>query len=296
VVIGPSPSARSTRRMIGGYRNSSRNRFDLPFWHLTGIRTTFCLPPEAPIIKHAFFPLTSRMLTQNPKPRSGDQNCRSIPFGEYSSPSGGWVHAVGFSPSGNVLAFASHDASITIVYPGSNAIFNVRTSWLPFVALSWTNEENLIAAGHDCQPFLFSGSETQGGWKLVTSLDDTASASARSSGGLLTPTATGSSASGRPGRLNNEAFTRFKNADSRGTATLPSPLGAGPGAGSASTDLYTVHQNTITSVRPFTWNADGTVVESVSTSGVDGRLVIWGVPSGAGVAAVTNRIGSLHLR
>lgn len=34
-----------------------------------------------------------------------------LPFntlcGEYSSPSGGWVQAVGFSPSGDVLAFAS---------------------------------------------------------------------------------------------------------------------------------------------------------------------------------------------
>ena len=34
-----------------------------------------------------------------------------LPFntlcGEYTSPSGGWVHAVGFSPSGDVLAFAS---------------------------------------------------------------------------------------------------------------------------------------------------------------------------------------------
>jgi actin related protein 2/3 complex subunit 1A/1B len=34
-----------------------------------------------------------------------------LPFnticGEYSSPAGGWVHAVGFSPSGDVLAFAS---------------------------------------------------------------------------------------------------------------------------------------------------------------------------------------------
>lgn len=34
-----------------------------------------------------------------------------LPFnticGEYASPAGGWVHAVGFSPSGDILAFAS---------------------------------------------------------------------------------------------------------------------------------------------------------------------------------------------
>ena len=36
-----------------------------------------------------------------------------LPFntvcGEYSSPAGGWVHTVGFSPSGDILAFASKE-------------------------------------------------------------------------------------------------------------------------------------------------------------------------------------------
>lgn len=40
-----------------------------------------------------------------------------LPFnticGEYSSPAGGWVHAVGFSPSGDVLAFASQSYRFT---------------------------------------------------------------------------------------------------------------------------------------------------------------------------------------
>ena len=27
--------------------------------------------------------------------------------GEYASPAGGWVHSVGFSPSGDILAFVS---------------------------------------------------------------------------------------------------------------------------------------------------------------------------------------------
>ncbi|KAF8306797.1 actin-related protein ARPC3 [Clavulina sp. PMI_390] len=223
-----------------------------------------------------------------------------LPFntvcGEYSSPSGGWVHAVGFSPSGDALAFASHDASITVVYPGSNAVFSVRTPSLPFVTLTWTSEESVLAAGHDCQPFLFAGSEAQGGWRLLSSIDDTAT----SSRGGLTPTATGSSVSsaGRPGRLNNEAFARFKNADSRGASSAPSPIGGGPSAagGAQSTELFTVHQNTITSLRPFTWSADGLTVESVSTSGVDGKLVIWGVPAPGAVANLTAKVGGMHLR
>jgi len=228
-----------------------------------------------------------------------------LPFnticGEYGNPTGGWVHSVGFSPSGDVFAFASHDSSVTVVYPSSNAIFHVRTSSLPFVTLTWTSEEGLIAAGHDCQPTLFKGNANNG-WKMIASLDD---ASARSA--TLTPTTTGSSASGGRssiGRLNNEAFNRFKNADSRGTtAGGAGLLGSGPPgspggmpAMQSGGDLLTVHQNTITSVRPYSVGTDGSV-SSVSTSGVDGRLVIWQVSGGVpSVAGLSGRMGGMHLR
>ncbi|TFY51825.1 hypothetical protein EVG20_g10822, partial [Dentipellis fragilis] len=97
-----------------------------------------------------------------------------LPFntlcGEYASPSGGWVHAVGFSPSGDVLAFACHDSSVSIVYPGGPAIYTIKISTLPYTTLTWTSEDALVAAGHDCQPVLFAGSQA-GGWQAVGSLD-----------------------------------------------------------------------------------------------------------------------------
>ena len=198
--------------------------------------------------------------------------------------------------------YQGHDSSVTVVYPSSNAIFHVRTSSLPFVTLTWTSEEGLIAAGHDCQPTLFKGNANNG-WKMIASLDD---ASARSA--TLTPTTTGSSASGGRssiGRLNNEAFNRFKNADSRGTTAAGGAglLGSGPPgspggmpAMQSGGDLLTVHQNTITSVRPYSVGADGSV-SSVSTSGVDGRLVIWQVSGGVpSVAGLSGRMGGTHLR
>ena len=49
-------------------------------------------------------------LTTRPRPAPSVWGSK-LPFntlcGEYSSPSGGWVHSVGFSPSGDVLAYAS---------------------------------------------------------------------------------------------------------------------------------------------------------------------------------------------
>jgi hypothetical protein len=152
-----------------------------------------------------------------------------LPFntvcGEYSSPSGGWVHSVGFSPSGDLLAFTGHDSTINIVYPNGPTVFTIRMSTLPLVAFTWTSEQTIVAAGHDCQPLVFGGSE--GGWQEMGTLDDgsNSKAGAKSTG---------------PGRLNTGAFQTFKNADSRGQ-----------GATSGDTKLTTVHQNTITSVRPY---------------------------------------------
>ncbi|KAL5529543.1 hypothetical protein ACEPAG_5528 [Sanghuangporus baumii] len=203
-----------------------------------------------------------------------------LPFntlcGEYSSPNGGWVHSVGFSPSGDVLAFASHDSSISIVYPGSNVIFNVKQATLPYVSLCWTSEDALVAAGHDCQPVLFQGSEA--GWRAVGSLDDTTA-----------PKSSGIGRASPVGRLNSAAFNTFRNADMRGQTAAPGL----PGAGSSSeAELPTVHQNTILSVRPYA----GTPyqVTRVSTSGVDGKLVIWNVAAAAG-GGLSGRMEALRM-
>jgi actin related protein 2/3 complex subunit 1A/1B len=79
-----------------------------------------------------------------------------LPFGtvcgEYSA--GGWVHSVAFSPSGTHLAFCAHDSSVTIA-SGAQQLQVIFTSLLPFVSLVWTGDSAIVAAGHDCAPYLF---------------------------------------------------------------------------------------------------------------------------------------------
>jgi len=195
-----------------------------------------------------------------------------LPFnticGEYASASGGWVHGVGFSPSGDVLAFVSHDSSVTIVYPAAPAVIHIKSQTLPYVTLTWTSESTLVAAGHDCQPMLFEGSEV--GWAAVGSLDDTTANKASRSLGASSPV----------GRLNSAAFNTFRSADTRGQSAVSQ----------GESELMTVHQNTITSVRNYE-GAPGHVTK-VSTSGVDGKLVVWDV-SATGLAG---RMGGMHLR
>lgn len=192
------------------------------------------------------------------------------------------------------LTCAAHDSTISIVYPGGPAVITIRSMTLPYVSLTWTSEDALVAVGHDCQPVLFSGSTE--GWKPIGSLDDA------KSGGPLTPVSTGSSSGGRfgggsgIGRLNNEAFNRFRNADTLGKSggTPGSPVAGGDASG-GDTELMTVHQNTITSVRPYELSGNGNVAK-VSTSGVDGKLVIWNVSVPAGGGGISARLGAVHLR
>jgi actin related protein 2/3 complex, subunit 1A/1B len=84
------------------------------------------------------------------------------------------------------------------------------------------------------------------------------------------------------GRLNSAAFNTFRNADSRGIANTP--------AGTGETELGTIHQNTITSVRAYEGGSGA--VTRVSTSGVDGKLVVWNVDS---VTALAGKLGGTSI-
>jgi actin related protein 2/3 complex subunit 1A/1B len=88
------------------------------------------------------------------------------------------------------------------------------------------------------------------------------------------------------GRLNSTAFNTFKNADQRG--------GSSGAATGGETALSTVHQNTITNVRAYT-GAPG-AVSHVSTTGVDGKLVVWDVGNVSTSSALAAKLANLQLR
>lgn len=149
-----------------------------------------------------------------------------IPFntvcGEFLNNSAGWVHSVAFSPSGDSLAFAAHDSSITVVYPSApdqppRAVVSIATQLLPFKSLLWSSEDEIIAAGYDCEAFRFKGGES--GWQLTGTVEQKA----------------------RPGasqQREESALNMFKQMDLKGKTK-------------DDTQLKTVHQNTISMIRSF---------------------------------------------
>ena len=161
-----------------------------------------------------------------------------LPFntvcGEFLNNSAGWVHSVSFSPSGDALAFAAHDSSITVVYPSApeqppKAVISIATQLLPFCSLIWNGESEIIAAGYDCEAFRFQGGTS--GWQLTGTIES----------------------KGRPGLGNareESALNMFKQMDLKGKTK-------------DDTQLKTIHQNTISTLRAY--ESNGGVVSKISS-------------------------------
>ncbi|TKA73037.1 hypothetical protein B0A49_04606 [Cryomyces minteri] len=110
---------------------------------------------------------------------------------------------------------------------------------LPLVSLVWTSESEIVAAGYDCEAFKFRGDEQ--GWEFTGSVES----------------------KGRPGladQREESALNMFRQMDLKGKVK-------------DDTQLNTVHQNTISTVRSYAEN--GGSVSKFTTSGVDGRVVVW---------------------
>lgn len=155
--------------------------------------------------------------------------------------SGGWVHDVSFSPSGNALGFVAHDSSVTVVYPSEpeqppKAIVTVTTQGLPFMSLLWQNENTIVAAGYDCHPVVFQGDEN--GWGKQRDVDD--------------PKQKGGDGEERM----ESARDMFRQMDLKGRSS---------GSSSEDTTLKTIHQNSILKIRAYE-GAPG-AVSKISTCG-----------------------------
>lgn len=161
---------------------------------------------------------------------------------EFSNGGGGWVHDVAFSASGTKLLWVGHDSSISVVDASQdNLLTTVKTQFLPFFSCSWISENNIVAAGYDCAPMIFSYADN-GSLSFQAKLD-------------------GNNKQQQAATFN--ALKHFQNLDSTATSQETSET------------LSTQHQNTITELRLHTGSK--TSCTMLSTVGIDGQLVLWNV-------------------
>jgi len=161
-----------------------------------------------------------------------------LPFGTLCSSwkTNGWVSSVKWSPSGNRLAWVTHDSRTHILECSSteHTLSTVTQPGLPFQDLEWLDENRFIAVGYDSNPTLFTFSGNQ--WKLDRILD--LKEGAKAAGGA-------------------DAKKFFQD-----KATL------GSEEGGADRILDTRHQNCISVIRKVD-------EKTFSTTGLDGNLGIW---------------------
>lgn len=162
-----------------------------------------------------------------------------------SQSGGGWVNAVNFSSDGNRICWVGHDSAINIAdATKGNAVIKLKTEFLPFLSCQWISPNSIVAAGHSCFPVFFS----------INANNDVTVA------GKLDQ-------SSKKESTGHSAMKIFKSLDSHSRTE------------SDDATLSSIHQNAIASI--FIVAGDKTTgVKKISTSGLDGQVVLWDLTSG----------------
>jgi len=156
-----------------------------------------------------------------------------------STGGGGWVHGVGFSGSGNAVAWCGHDSSLSVADATKEmSVSQLKTPHLPYTQVLWVAPNRILAAGHGCCPMLYAVDDA-GRLAFLTKLD----------------------VSTKKESSSQSAMRKFRSLDRTARAD------------SSDTRLATLHQNTITGLRVL--RADQGTATQVSSCGSDSTLVVW---------------------
>ncbi|KAG0453145.1 hypothetical protein HPP92_025809 [Vanilla planifolia] len=171
----------------------------------------------------------------------GTSSSRDVKFGEQIVQldlSSSWAFGVRWSPSGNTLVYAGHNSMIYFVEDICNSPLaqNIAYRNLP-----------LRDVGFDCNPIMFTKDET-GLWSFARLLEERRTQS---------HTKYGSQLSEAFGKL----YGQSRHTTNNDTADSLRPRGL-------------THENTINCIVPLKKSSE-TIIQRFSTSGLDGKVVIW---------------------
>ncbi|KAJ8509944.1 hypothetical protein OPV22_000378 [Ensete ventricosum] len=184
---------------------------------------------------------------------SGASSSSNLKFGEQIAQldlSFTWAFGVSWSPSGNTLAYAGHNSMIYFIEDvgSSPSAQNVALRDLPLRDILFVSEKLVIGVGFDCNPMVFTADET-GLWSFVKFLDEKKIAPSSSKYGSQFSEAFG------------KLYGQSKPAINSDTVESSRPRGG-------------AHENCISCIVPLRKPGD-TIVRRFSTSGLDGKVVIW---------------------
>ncbi|XP_050229027.1 actin-related protein 2/3 complex subunit 1A-like [Mercurialis annua] len=160
-----------------------------------------------------------------------------------------WAFGVKWSPSGNTLAYVGHNSMIYFVddVGPSPLAQNVAFRDLPLRDVVFVSEKMVIGGGFDCNPMVFAADEG-GNWTFIRFL------------GERKPSLPGSTY----GSQFSEAFGKFYGQSKTG----------GSNDAVDATKSRGIHENCINCIVPLRSSGSDRTLR-FSTSGLDGRVVIW---------------------
>ncbi|KAK4438904.1 Actin-related protein 2/3 complex subunitB [Sesamum alatum] len=163
-----------------------------------------------------------------------------------------WAFGMKWSPSGHVLAYVGHNSMIYFVddVGPSPSAQNVAFRDLPLRDVLFISERMVIGVGFDCNPMVFTA-DRRGLWSFLRFLDEKKTSSSAKSGSQLT-----------------EKIGKFYGQSKYGSNDTNETSRTQGGA----------HENCITNIVPLKKPGDTTVTR-FSTSGLDGKVVIWELQS-----------------
>lgn len=165
---------------------------------------------------------------------------------EFPTPptSGSWVHGVSFSADGKKFAWVSHDSSVNVVdaSKGNITCAKLKTEYLPFLDCTWITNNSLIVAGHSYMPLMYHVNGN-GQLEFAGKLDNTQK---KEAGGL-------------------SAMKKFQSLDRQARIEIDD------------TNLESFHQNAVNCLCIYKGTKSNAT--KFSTSGLDGQLVIWDLPT-----------------
>ncbi|KAB0395492.1 hypothetical protein E2I00_005600 [Balaenoptera physalus] len=155
------------------------------------------------------------------------------------SGTGGWVHGVSFSASRSLLAWVSHNSTVSVADASkSMQVSTLKTEFLPLLSVSFILENSVVAAGHDCCPTLLNDDD-RGCLTFISKLDIPKQSI----------------------QHNMSAMEHFCNMDKRATTE------------NRNTALGMLHQSSITQVSIH--EVDKQDCRKFCITGIDGAMTIW---------------------
>jgi len=207
--------------------------------------------PTTPVVATACVDYKCRVFSAYLKNVDGKAVC--TPWGDnpkfgtliYEVESLGWVRNVAFAPSGETLAFCSHNATVSFVdIVNATPPQTVRMSELPLTQLLFLPDGTLVGAGHSYDPILFAPAGG-GAWAVA---------------GKLTGKRTEKKEAGGFASARN----MFQTQSAMGQTT----------SAAAADKAASIHSNTVCGMQLFGSTIGGAAAE-FTTSGLDGKIVFW---------------------